>query len=252
MPANNRPAAGDDGPENFRGDFNRPPLTAIARIPQHRDDELQQLHLFAAEQTATPLNGPLDGLAVYLDRHCQCGATVAVIGAGKGPHVAELRCPDCSAHRQWLPREAANFLGEIVAHFGRPTEPIRIFEQVQSAAAAIGEVLPSGSASKEKSMMDMRKYSGSSFLKVDDVRDGPRQMRIAAVSVGKYDKPDLEFETGDKLSVNSTNNRMLVRAYGPDSDGWIGHVVELRLGQGEFQDKPVDVVEVRPISKPEA
>jgi hypothetical protein len=97
--------------------------------------------------------------------------------------------------------------------------------------------------------MDMRKHSGAVFVKVDDVRDGPIKDRIGAVVMGKYDKPDIVFESGARLSVNSTNNQTLIRAYGWNSDDWIGHAIELSLGEGEFQDKPVEMVVVKPISK---
>jgi hypothetical protein len=52
--------------------------------------------------------------------------------------------------------------------------------------------------------MDMRRYSGEAFIKVDDVREGPLQMQIAVVREGKFEKPDLVFESGEAFSVNST------------------------------------------------
>jgi hypothetical protein len=98
--------------------------------------------------------------------------------------------------------------------------------------------------------MDMRKYSGTTFLKVNDVRDGPLQLQIAAINDGKYEKPDAVFETGEMLSLNATNVRTLVRAYGSNSDGWIGKEVELVLGRVKFQGEPQDAVIVKPISPP--
>ncbi len=53
--------------------------------------------------------------------------------------------------------------------------------------------------------MDMRKYSGESFIKVDDVRDGPLQMQIAVIKEGKFDRPELVFESGEIFSLNATN-----------------------------------------------
>jgi hypothetical protein len=79
--------------------------------------------------------------------------------------------------------------------------------------------------------MDMRKFSGEHFIKTADVRDGPLQMQIAVVREGKFDKPDLVFESGDLLSLNATNNQILLRAYGPNSDNWIGKDIELFLGE---------------------
>lgn len=100
--------------------------------------------------------------------------------------------------------------------------------------------------------MDMRKFSGSgTFVKCADVRSGPLQEKIAGVVIGKFDKPDVIFQSGAKLSVNATNNRTLVRAFGVDSEDWIDQVVELFLGEIEFQGRLQEAVLLRPISKPE-
>jgi hypothetical protein len=98
--------------------------------------------------------------------------------------------------------------------------------------------------------MDMRKFSGEQFMKVDDVRDGPLQVQIAVVKEGKFDKSNVIFESGEFLSVNATTTRILVRAYGPNSDDWIGKEIELTLGTVEFQKKPQDAVIIKPISPP--
>jgi hypothetical protein len=98
-------------------------------------------------------------------------------------------------------------------------------------------------------MLDMRKYSGKSYLKVEDVRTGPLQRRIAAVSIGQFDKPELVFETGDILSLNTTNTKTLIRAYGSDGSAWIGHVVELYLGEIEYQGNAKEAILIRPLSK---
>jgi hypothetical protein len=98
--------------------------------------------------------------------------------------------------------------------------------------------------------MDMSKYSGGNFIKVTDVQDGPIQEQIAVVKLGKWDKPNLVFESGSMLSVNSTNNAVLMKAYGKNSDDWLGKAVELYLGQIEFQNQPQEAVLVRPISPP--
>jgi|SRR6516162_817169 hypothetical protein len=96
--------------------------------------------------------------------------------------------------------------------------------------------------------MDMRKFSGEHFIKVDDVRDGPLQKQIAVIREGKYGKADLIFEDGDILSLNSTNNKTLVRAYGRSSDDWIGKIIKLYLGQIEYQGSDHEAVLVEPIS----
>jgi hypothetical protein len=98
--------------------------------------------------------------------------------------------------------------------------------------------------------MDMSKYSGGSFVKVADVKDGPIQEQIAVVKLGKWDRPNLVFESGGMLSVNATNNAELLKAYGKNSDDWIGKEIELYLGEIEFQNQPQEAVLVRPISPP--
>ena len=103
--------------------------------------------------------------------------------------------------------------------------------------------------------MDMSKYSGAYFIKRDDVRDGSIRQTIAGVEESeKYCKPVLVFESGEKFSVNSTNNRILLRAFGKNSADWIGKEIELYAGEVEFQKKMQATVMVRSISpsiKPE-
>jgi hypothetical protein len=95
--------------------------------------------------------------------------------------------------------------------------------------------------------MDMRKFSGKNFVKVNDVRPGPIKGKVTGVSEGKFGKPDLILESGDILSVNATNNKILMRAYGPNSDDWIGKEVELFLGEIKYQGEMQEAVLVRPI-----
>ena len=79
--------------------------------------------------------------------------------------------------------------------------------------------------------MDMRKYSRrSAYIKVDDVRDQPRDETIVFVKEGKFGKPDITFESGKVFSINASNTETLINAYGADSDLWIGKQIELYLG----------------------
>jgi hypothetical protein len=50
------------------------------------------------------------------------------------------------------------------------------------------------------------------------------------------------------LALNATNTGALIRAYGPNSDDWIGREVELYGGTVEYQGKEMDAIRVRPIS----
>jgi hypothetical protein len=98
--------------------------------------------------------------------------------------------------------------------------------------------------------MDMRKYAGADFIKVDDVRAGPLELKIVAVRTGKYDKPDAVFETGEILSLNGGNTKTLIKAYGPDGRDWAGKEIKLKLGTAPYQGSLVDSVVVEPISPP--
>ena len=100
--------------------------------------------------------------------------------------------------------------------------------------------------------MDMRKYGGSIFRKPEDadVREGPVQVVITNVSESKFEKPVLDFDDGTCLSLNGTNNRVLMKAYGTESDNWIGKTVELTVGPIEYEGKTRDSILVKPISPP--
>lgn len=99
--------------------------------------------------------------------------------------------------------------------------------------------------------MDMRQYSGSQFIGVDDIKGGPFNVTIAKVVIGKFDRPDLILTNGQRIGVNATNNKTLVRAYGPNSTDWHDHTVQLSLDMVEYQGKDTPTVRITPISKPD-
>jgi hypothetical protein len=103
---------------------------------------------------------------------------------------------------------------------------------------------------RKDTKMDMRKFSGEHFIKVADVKDGPIEGQIAVVREGKYEKPDLVFETGDVLSLNATNNQTLLRAFGTESDRWIGKSIRMFLGAIQYNGTDNEAVLVTPISPP--
>lgn len=107
---------------------------------------------------------------------------------------------------------------------------------------------PNAPSCRRKDKMDMKKYVGSVFLKPDDLREGPVQVTITDIAEGRFDKPNLEFNDGTLLSLNATNARVLAREYGFESDDWIGKVVELKLGEIEYNGKPQESILIRPIS----
>ena len=101
-------------------------------------------------------------------------------------------------------------------------------------------------------MLDMRKYAGSSFITVDNLRAyGPREEVIVSVAIGKYDKPVVTFESGDQLTLNKTNINTLIKVYGPNGQkDWVGCAIELRVGPAKYNGNDIDSVVVQPISPP--
>ena len=99
--------------------------------------------------------------------------------------------------------------------------------------------------------MRMSEYMGSPFLRVDDLKQsGPIKATIADVRLGKFDKPDAYLSDGSVLSLNATNCRTLGRAYGDESDDWLGREIELSVGEVDYQGKPTEAILVKPISPP--
>jgi hypothetical protein len=99
--------------------------------------------------------------------------------------------------------------------------------------------------------MDISKYLGSAFLKVGDVKvNGPIRVVIESVTEGKFDKPDLTFDDGTRLSLSVTNTRTLARAYGTDGADWIGKEVELSVGETKYEGEPQESILIKPISPP--
>jgi hypothetical protein len=123
----------------------------------------------------------------------------------------------------------------------------QIFSRRHCLARSVGG---SNARAERIKIMDMRKYATEHFVNTDDVRDNPIEDQIAVVKDGKYDKPNVVFESGDVLSLNATNRKTLVRAYGNESDLWIGKMIRMFLGMIEYQGSDHEAVLIEPISPP--
>jgi hypothetical protein len=99
--------------------------------------------------------------------------------------------------------------------------------------------------------MDARKFA-SKFIKPDHVRDGSITTRIISVYESEqYARPVLELETGSEFTLNDGNTNTLIKAWGHETDAWIGQELELLLGF--YQDRQTgtdkETVKVRAISE---
>jgi hypothetical protein len=107
-------------------------------------------------------------------------------------------------------------------------------------------------SSTKEMAMDARKYA-SKYVKPDNVRDGPIQTRIVNVfEDDRYGRLMLELETGSQFALNDGNTNVLIKAWGYNTDLWIGLELALELGSYKDwrEDPPVDkeTVRVRAIS----
>ncbi len=82
----------------------------------------------------------------------------------------------------------------------------------------------------EENTMDARKFA-SKYVKPDDVREGPISTRIISVyEEERYSRLMLELETGSQFGLNDGNTNTLIKAWGHDTDAWVGKEVQLELG----------------------
>jgi|SRR5262245_7043502 len=100
--------------------------------------------------------------------------------------------------------------------------------------------------------MDIDRYSKDVYIKIEDLADGPRREKIVEVLDGRFDKPDMLFESGSKLGLNATNRRILKKHYGRETNAWAGRVVELYAGEVKFNNETRNSVLIRPITPPNA
>jgi hypothetical protein len=112
--------------------------------------------------------------------------------------------------------------------------------------ARAGTSAPEQSGDKK---MDMSKFGGDAYLKVEDVRaSGPVRVAIESIEDGPFDKPVASLSDGSSLQLNITNTRKLINSWGSNSDAWIGREIEVSIGQVDFKGEPTDAIVVRPIS----
>jgi hypothetical protein len=86
--------------------------------------------------------------------------------------------------------------------------------------------------------MDMRKYSAG-VIKPEDLHAGPRVEKI--INVFEHEKHGcavLLFESGDELYCWNNYARVLNKAWGYESENWLGQELELSLGH--YTDKKTE------------
>ena len=100
--------------------------------------------------------------------------------------------------------------------------------------------------------MKMSEYAGTKYIGLADVADGPMRAIIAEIGMGDYEKPIATFASGAKFSLNKTNVRTLIDAYGDDGREWAGYEIELRADEVMVKGKPQACILVTAISSARA
>jgi hypothetical protein len=217
----------------------------------------RQLDLF---RSVDPIVGLHVRLERAIDQHQPCHDNIGEICAGCGPHTYALRCATCGRFRCWLPKTVTSFVAEVIRVCGTPDEPLMWRHAAPSPFAAPAAATRSDhrresdrahTSATTESIMLMRKYAGSTFIRLEEVRDKPLQGKITDVGIGEYDRPVITFDDGSQLTLNATNTKTLCRELGPDSRDWIDAVVECYAGKTTYQNEPTDSVLVRVVSAPE-
>jgi len=101
--------------------------------------------------------------------------------------------------------------------------------------------------------MDATEFYAGDWLKAADIGEKRVKVQIASIEAaqikeGKPKKLVLEFsELQKKLVLNKTNAGKLMDAWGRETNGWIGKVVELYTALTTFQGAEVLALRLKPM-----
>jgi hypothetical protein len=97
--------------------------------------------------------------------------------------------------------------------------------------------------------MDMSRYASRKFIKPEDLANGPQRKTIVTIEEGRYDKPNVTFHDGSKLSLNGTNVDTLIAAFGStEHSDWISEEIELYAGTLKYNGADNPAVLVRTLN----
>jgi hypothetical protein len=99
--------------------------------------------------------------------------------------------------------------------------------------------------------MDLSQYTGTRYIKVEDLARGPQRKTIANVELGQWDRPVLTFTDRSRLTLNATNVDRLIGLFGStNSEDLIDEQIELFLGPVKVQGAEKIIVLVRVVPSP--
>jgi hypothetical protein len=102
--------------------------------------------------------------------------------------------------------------------------------------------------------MNMTDFINSNYIKGEDIAQNVLiEATIASVKRKEFEdgeKSVVALEDGRQVVLNQTRLKLLIGAFGPNSENWIGKPVILSRGQERFGGKPVPAVRIEPIVAP--
>jgi hypothetical protein len=102
--------------------------------------------------------------------------------------------------------------------------------------------------------MNMTDFINSNYIKGEDIAQNVLiEATIASVKMKEFEdgeKSVVALEDGRQLVLNQTRLKVLIGAFGPNSENWIGKPVILSRGQERYGGKPVPSVRIEPILAP--
>jgi hypothetical protein len=110
-------------------------------------------------------------------------------------------------------------------------------------------LLKTSSAQGKMTMVNVSKYRGPRFIKLEDAEKHPTEDRIASVVEGKFG-PDLTFVSGATVTLNKTSVSNLAEAWGDETDNWIAKTARAYAGDIPYQGGFKRGVVVVPVSPP--
>jgi hypothetical protein len=103
-------------------------------------------------------------------------------------------------------------------------------------------------------IMNMTDFVNSNYIKGEDIAQNVLiEATIASVKRKEFEdseKSVIALEDGRQVVLNQTRLKVLIGAFGPNSENWIGKPVILSRGQERYGGKSVPAVRMEPIVAP--
>lgn len=106
--------------------------------------------------------------------------------------------------------------------------------------------------------MDYNEFFPSKYLKADDFEDDSpivviKRITVEEVGKDKDRRPILFFEGEEKgIVLNKTNATNIARAYGTDTDGWMGKKIQIGTEMVSFNGETKPAIRLYPPRKAKA